>query len=165
MVSDVVALNISEAKIKDRIARIAGAQSLDEPQRGRLLLLVPQVDEVELILRFASQQHAFAARLFHLLQTTGTIAAGQKHQHADDARRSRRDGGVVVIEPESEIRVAKRRIERSGQLQRIVDALPVTRRRQILPTMASEQDTRAVRAAQIEPRLRAFGLTSDPRFR
>ena len=51
--------------------------------------LVPQVDQVKLIVGFTAQQHALASRLLHLLESARTIAAGQEHQHAQDARRAR----------------------------------------------------------------------------
>ncbi len=134
------------------------------PQRRRWLLLVPQIDQMKLIVGFAAQQQPLAAGLLHLLEAARAIAPRQEHQHAQDARRTRRDRGVVVIQAQSEVRVAQRRIERDGNLQGIVNAFAVARGREILAAVTSEQHARPIGAAEIEPCFRALRLARDPAF-
>ena len=129
-----------------------------------VLPLVPQVDQVELIVRFAAQQDPFAACLFHLLEAEGAIASRQEHQHAENARGARGDGRVVVVQAQAEIGVAERRIERDRELQRVVDALAVARRRKILPTHSAKQHARAIGPAEIEPGLCPLRFAGDPGF-
>jgi hypothetical protein len=117
---------------------------------------------MKVVIRFAAQQHAPGARLFHLLQAAGTIAARQQQQRAEDPRRPRGDCRVVMVQTKAEVRVAKRRIALDGLLQGIVDALPIARGGEILPSLSAQEHTGPVRAPQIEPCFAALRLPLHP---
>src|SRR5205807_6384515 len=97
-----------------RVVTIAIIEPLEQGDRLLRLLFVPEIDEVELEVGFAADQLAFVARLQHFAQPHHAIAARKEEQPSKNLRRGRRDGGVVVIEADAEVRIVQCRIELKG---------------------------------------------------
>ena len=79
--------------------------------RARRLVLVPEIDDRELVVRLALQQPAPRPGAQHLLEPDLAVAARQQQQEAEHPRRRRRDVGVVLVHPHPEVGVVERRIE------------------------------------------------------
>src|SRR5947207_1468686 len=102
-VVEALALNRRHAQRKERVMWIARPQSVRQLKGLHRPMLVPEIDEVQLIVRFSPQQHAAVLGLLHFLQASGAIAARQEQQPAEDARDPGGDGGVVVVKTEAEV--------------------------------------------------------------
>ena len=117
------------------------------------LPLVPEIDDVELVVGLALHQPAAAARAQHLAQPLFAIAARQQQQEAQEARRRRRDVGVVLVHAEPEVGVVQAGLERDGALQRLLDPFAVARGGELLAAQHPPLHARAVGAAEVEPGL------------
>ena len=90
---------------KERIARIVLLQAAQQIERPRGLALVPQVDQVELIVRLALEQAAAVPRAQHLREPFRLVPARQHEEEAQNLGRRRRDVRVVLVEPDAEVRI------------------------------------------------------------
>ena len=95
-------------------------------------LFVPEINDLQLVVRFPLQQPAARPRAQHLREPFGLVAAGKHQEEAQDLRRRRRDVGVVPVEPDAEVGVVEVGVERDRSFERRLDALAVAGGRQLL---------------------------------
>src|SRR5438046_2705020 len=100
--------------VRSRCAIAFAGAIVPHAERARSLrfTLVPEIQPMELVVGFASCQHAMLTCLQHLAQAFRAIATRQQHQHTQQLRPERRHVGVIMIETDTKVRVLQRRIER-----------------------------------------------------
>ncbi len=121
MVVQVVALDFGDALEKKRIRRIPRVETAQQVERARRLMFVPEIQPVELVVGFAPEDRAAISRLQDLPQSLFAIAARQQQEPAQRPDRRRRDGRVVVIQPDAEVRIEHGRIERDRFFEGVLD--------------------------------------------
>ncbi len=162
MVVDVVPLDLGDPLQEYRVRRVAGVEASQQIERTLRLLLVPEVEPVELVVRLGAQQHAPVAGLEHLLQAFLSVAARQEQQPPHHPGCRRGDGDVVVIQADAELGVVQRGVQGEGALERRSDAVALARGGQPLAAQYTPLHERRIGAREIEPRLRALRLTLRP---
>ncbi len=83
-----------------RVARMPIAKTAQQRQRVLWLLLVPEIDQMELVVGLVSQDLSAVAGAQHLVHPGGPVTARQREEEAENLGRGRRDSGVVVIQAE-----------------------------------------------------------------
>ena len=107
---------------------MAVPQAAQELQGALRLLLVPQINQVQLIVGLALQELSLAARAQHLSHAFEAVTAGQEQHPAQHAERGGRDVGVVVIQADAEVGIVQGRVEREGLFEGVLDAFAVAGR-------------------------------------
>ncbi len=161
---EVLLLDLCDALLEERVARVAGMQALQHLEAALRLLLVPQIDPVQLVVRLAAQQRTVFAREQHVAQPLDPVTAGQQQQEAQEPGGSRRDIRVVLVETDPEARVVEGRVECKRLLERLLDPLAVASGRHALGTQHPPLHARAVGSSQVEPRFRAVRIAYGPRL-
>ena len=161
----ILMLDAGDLRGKQRIARIFTAKVLEDFQRLRCLLLVPQINDVELVVRFPPQELSPRPHPKHLGEAHFPVPSGQQQEDAEELRGSRSDVRVVLVHPHREVGVVQGGIERDCAFERGENALAVARGRHSLVAQHPPLDTDRVRPAEVEPRLSLGRRTSHPRFR
>src|SRR5207244_3526762 len=77
-IAPVLELHFGDALQENRIAGVARVEFLQQFEGASRVSLVPEVDQMELVVRFSANEGAFLSRLQHFLQTLHAIAAGQE---------------------------------------------------------------------------------------
>src|SRR6266550_52746 len=77
-VVEVDVLHLRDELREERIARMTVAELREQVERLLRLLLIPEVEDVQLIVGFIAQDRAMLARAPHLLHPLSLVAAGQQ---------------------------------------------------------------------------------------
>ena len=117
---------------------------------------------MELIGRLVGEERALALRLAHPARPRARSPPGSSSRQRRIFAAGRRDVGVVLVEPEPELRVVERRIEGERLIERLLDPFAVARRGDVLSAQHAQLDARAVGAADVEPRFGALRLARGP---
>ena len=155
-------LHFRELREEQRVARVTVVQRLE--QRDRLVdaMLVPQIDDLELVVRFALEEPPMGARAQHTRQPFGAVAAREHEEEPEHLGARRRHVRVVLVHPHAEIRIVQIVVERDGAFERLLDALAVARGGQLLVAEDAELDAGRIGGAEVEVRLRALGRAFHP---
>ena len=140
------------------------SQIAQKIERAFGLVLVPEIDDVKLVVRLTLEQPPLGAGPEHLRESFTTVAAGQQEEKPEDFRRRRRDVGIVAIHANPEVGVVEPGIERQGAFECILNPLPVARSRQPLFTQHAPLDARGIRSAEVEPRFGIIRRANRPGF-
>ena len=144
-------------------AREAPASSCQRPWR---LPLVPEIDDVELVVGLALQQPAAVARAQHLIESFLAVAAGQQQEEAEELGRRGRHVGVVPCT----CRCRSRRPRASGSSATARSSATLM----FLPSRAAASfsflqdaplDPRGIGATEVEPGLGVVGRSRRSRLR
>ena len=157
-------LDFGHPRREERIGRVALVQALQQRERPRRLPLVPEIDDVQLVVGLALQQRP-RLRARASLAGLPAIAAGQQQEEAQELCRRRRDVGVVLVQAEAELGVLELADRAPARVRALLDALAVARRGELLVPQHAPLHARAVGAAQVEPRLRVVGRSRPSRPR
>ena len=144
------------------LAGYSRAQRAQQLERALRLILVPQIDPVQLVVGLAAQQDAARVHGFHVAEAFLAIAARQQEQKPEEPGDRRCDRRVVLIEPDAESRVAQAGVERQRTFERLLDALAVAGRGEMLLALHPPRDPGPIRGTEIEPRFGGSGLAFRP---
>jgi hypothetical protein len=148
-----------------RVPLMPQPEGLEQLQRAVRGVLVPEVDDLKLIIGLAPHQRAFVARPDHLLQAFDAVASRQEQQPPEYLRGRGRHVRVVVVEADPEPRVVQVGVEDERLFQRVLDSLAVACGGQALAPQHAPLHPRAVGAPEIEPGFGALRLTGGPGLR
>ena len=118
-------LNFGDLLRKMRIVRVSFGEGSQELERSRRLLFVPQVHQVQLVVRFAPKQLTTVSARSISARPSTPIAARQEQQPSQHPRRCGRDCRVVVIQADSEVGVLKRGIKGESSFEGLLDPLAI----------------------------------------
>ena len=118
-------LNLGNLRQEDRIARVRLLQIAEELERPAGLVLVPEIDDLKLVVRLSLEKPAVVPGPEHLLQAFVAVAPGQQQQKPKDLRGCRRDVGVVAIHPDPEVGIVEPGIARERPFERVLNPLAV----------------------------------------
>ena len=164
MIPKVRVLRFGDPLREQEVVRVARPQAFEQPQRPGGVVLVPEIDLVELVVRLPADERPARARPLHLCESLGAVAPGQQQQPAKQSEDRGCNAGVVMIEAHAEVRVLKRLVETEGAVQSILGALAVPRRRQLVASQDAPLSPVRVCRAEIEPGFGPFGFTGGPLF-
>ncbi|OFW38907.1 MAG: hypothetical protein A3F70_02020 [Acidobacteria bacterium RIFCSPLOWO2_12_FULL_67_14] len=148
-----------------RVARMARLKLPKQIERPRGLLLVPDIDEMELVVGFAPQQLSGLARSEHLLEPAGAVATREQQEPAQHLEHAGADIRVVAVQAQPEVGIGQPGVERDGAFERLPDAPAVASGGQVMAAKHLPLDPGRVRAAEVEPGLGALRFTPGPRAR
>ena len=154
--------NLGHLRGEDRIARVLPCELAQELERAARLVLVPQIDHLELIVRLALEQAPVGPGAHHLCESLLAAATREQEEKAQDLRHGGRHVGVVAIQPDTEIGVVEIGVEHQRALERVLDALAVARRGQAFFAQHEPLHAGRVRPAQVEPGLGIVGGANGP---
>ena len=97
MVVQVIALDVGDALEKERIGRIPRIETAQQVDRARRLMLVPEIQQVQLIVGFAPEDCAAISRLQDFPQALLPIAARQQQQPAQRPDRGTARPGLLRV--------------------------------------------------------------------
>jgi hypothetical protein len=115
---EIVGLDFGNTLQEHRIGRVPPIEIAQQLECALRLVLVPEIEPVQLEVRFASQQLAALARCEHFVQALSPVAARQQQQPAQHAGRGGCDVRVIVIQPDAELGVFESGVERERAFER-----------------------------------------------
>ena len=144
------------------IVRMPLPKSRQQLQRPLRLMLVPQIDEVKLVVGFASHDLATSSCAEHFLQPLAAVASGEEQQPSQELGGRGRHIGVVVVQTDAEVGVLHRRVEGDRPLQGVLGPPSVKRGAQPFAAQDAPLRPRAVGASQVKPGFRSLRVALDP---
>ena len=127
-------------------------------------MLVPQIDEVKLVVGFASHDLATSSCAEHFLQPLAAVASGEEQQPSQELGGRGRHIGVVVVQTDAEVGVLHRRVEGDRPLQGVLGPPSVKRGAQPFAAQDAPLRPRAVGASQVKAGFRSLRVALDPRL-
>ena len=146
-----------------RVARMPRAQAREQLERPLRLLLVPEIDDVELVVGLAAQRAARRRAPAASPEPLHAVAARQEQQPAQHLGRGGRHVGVVVVQADAEVRVLQLGSSASARSSASLIRLPSRAAASVCAAQHPPLRAGAVRAAQVEPGFGALRLPFGPR--